>query len=81
MTILVIILLLLYIVISLQEDMDDKDQKLNHHQFNHYHQFNTTVLSELENLGELYYDKDQKYSERHGILALSLSLIPLTAII
>lgn len=70
MTILLLILLFqLYVVVTIQEDNihnNMNDQKLKYHQFNHYHQFNITVLSELEHLGELYNDEDQKYIERHG---------------
>ena len=68
MTILfIIVILFILFYISKQEDINIEDNK-QHPIFNHYHQFNITILSELEYLGELYNDEDQKYIERHGII-------------
>ena len=58
----VVFLLCLIFVISKQE-MDEKRLQYRH---SHYHEFNISILSELENLGELFNDKAQRDSERHG---------------
>lgn len=66
----ILILINIFFNIFCISNAEDTKIDITHHEFNHYHQFNITTLTELESLGELYYDEMQKHIDRHGIFKL-----------
>lgn len=73
MKILFIILILISVFFSIicKSKLEDTNTDVTQHEFNHYHQFNITKLTELELLGELYYDDKQRHAQRRGILNIA----------